>query len=402
MSWQTALAQTYSDTADFLEDATNGLYKKMTDAGWTLHDDLIATSGQTDKVFKSVGEDGTEVIYIRITQIVSTQRIRFGAYTFWDASGHAGHNEVRGGISYDSHTDWPHCCAGSASSFIGWIVANKDGVTFAHKLSTYYSMAHFGRVTTRLIPANQAGRTTLTSGVTIAASGTTNLAVASESNILAGQKVWIINQATTAGGTMLRCTVTATASGQITVSNDIGTATTFDAGALVGFDPQPIMLPIGYHDGTRTRSCPQKGHTTLYRMFDKRKTGSAQAYADHARFGLFYPYTHNMLGDTAPNGTLFFDPTIGGMRPRNDPDLLSRFVLFPYTFLDGWTDSPSAPEEGIYRGYTDRLCHVPKGSTLANEDTVTVGATTQWLILDTASPIGDSYDYLMTAMKIAE
>ena len=401
MSWQTALAQTYDNCADFLEDATNGLYKKMVDAGWTLHDDLVATSGQTDKVYKSVGEDGTEAIYIRITQTSGTQRIRFGCYSYWDASGHAGYNEVRGGLSYNSHSDYPHCCGTLATSFIGWIVASKDGVTFCHKLSTRYSMGYFGVIKNRSIHTAHSGRTTLSSGVTIAASGTTNLSVVSETNIEVGRKIWVINQATTAGGTMLRCTVTATASGQVTVTNDAGVATAFDTGALVGYDPQPVAIPIGYYsDSAYDRSCPQKGYSTLYKMSDTRKTGSAQSYTNAPRFANHYPFYDYHIGQTWPNNGIDTNMS-GNMRSRFDPDIHGRFVLYPYSFLDGWTDSTTPVTEGAFRGYVDRICWVPKGTTIANEDTVSVGSA-QWVVMDTASPIGDSNDYLMAAMKIAE
>lgn len=266
-------------------------------------------------------------------------------------------------------------------------------------------MGYFGTIKDRMLPVSQAGRTTLSAGATIAASGSTVLSVVSESNLQAGQKVWVINQATTSGGTMVRCTVVSTASGQVTVTNDSGTATTFDTGALLGFDPQPTVLPIGYDtDSMYHRSCPQKGFSTLYKMSDTRKTGTAQTYSSVARFSNLYPNVESIIGQTWPNNAL--DANQGGyFQSRMDPDYLSRFLLSPYCLIDGWTDSTTPVTESVVRGTLDRLCWIPKGSILASEDTLTIaGLTAQWMAIDTLSPgtgVGSS-ECIFTAMKIAE
>lgn len=400
MTWVAQLNQTYGDTADFIEDAVNGIDKVLTDAGWTTLDELDATSGQTDRVYYSDGEDGTEGIYFRMYQVTGTDYFRFETYTFWDAVSHTGYNKV------GNATTFPFTFRVDAMPFPGWIVANKDGLTLAWKdvwtVTDLYGSIFYVGIPTRVEASNCAGRTDLTSDVTVAASGTTDLAVSDESDIQVGQKIRIVNQ--TAGsdaGNILRCTVTATATNQITVTNDATTAMDFDTGALVGHDPCPVMmLGSTYAYGTTYRSLPSKGAIFIYGLDETSRTGTAIAVADMKQY---YAVTQqgkvsggNIINATsAPSTNKWTDSSWN----KQDPDVEGRHSIYPFLLVGGISNSVDNADHGL-RGTTERVTWVTRGSALASLDIIETSDTTQFLcFFGDTTPTNYHYS---TAFKIAE
>jgi hypothetical protein len=395
MAWVTQLAQTYGNMTDWIEDTVNGIHKVLIDSGWTLLDELIATSGQTDRVYYSTGEDGTEKLYFRMIQVNGTQNIRFRLYTLWNPSGHAGYNEVK------NDADNPMTAGVANQQFTGWIIANKNGLTLVWRQYTDYNGLFVGIPDTRIVPTNKSGRTTLASGATIAAAGETVLSVGSSSNVQVGQKIRVLNQTVGAnGGNFVRCTVTAVATGEITVTNDSAVATTFDSGALVAFDPQPIMFqgnsygrnPGSYYIGSYPASA-----FFIYGYDTLRMTGSAIALASFKQYATVtmssYPFASNPNGGYP--GAVLNNETYW----RQDPDTNGNYSVYPMLFMGGRSNGADNTDEGA-RAQTERVVFVTRGASLASEDILKVGDA-EWLCAFGWSDWSSNQQY-STAYKIAE
>jgi hypothetical protein len=397
MAWVTQLAQTYGNMADWIEDTVNGIHKVLIDSGWTLLDELIATSGQTDRVYYSTGEDGTEKLYFRMAQGNGTQKLYFKLYTLWDPSGHAGYNELQ------YNNDYPMTISVNNQQFTGWIIANKNGISLVFRQVTEYNSLYVGIPSTRIIPSNKAGRTTLSSGVTVTAAGETVLAVASSANIQAGQKVRVLNQTVGAnGGNFVRCTVTTVATGQITVTNDAAVSTTFDSGALVGFDPQPMMFQGTTYSRNAAgfwsyQGCSPSVAYLIYGFDTLRMTGTAISFSAFKQYASItmqgYPIGANP-SNSAPTGIWSNDAYW-----RQDPDSNGNYSVFDMLFVGGRSNNADNTDEGA-RFSTDRIVYVTRGASLASEDVLQV-ETAKWLcsfgFIDWSSQ--QSYS---TAVKITE
>jgi hypothetical protein len=397
MSWVTQLAQTYGNMTDWVEDTVNGIHKVLIDAGWTLLDEISATSGQTDRVYYSTGEDGTEKLYFRMIQVTGTQKLRFRLYTLWDPSGHAGYNEVK------NDADNPMTISVVDQAFTGWIVANKNGLTLVYRQVGDYNGCYVGIPTSRIVPTNKSGRTTISAGATITASGETVLSVTSSSNIKVGQKVRVLNQTVGAnGGNFVRCTVTAVATGQITVTNDSAVATTFDSGALVGFDPQPIMFQGNSYGrnggaGSYIGSYPASAFF-IYGMDTLRMTGSAIALASFKQYAT--NTMHAFLNASNPAGGYPTGVLNSDMYWRSDPDVNGNYGVLPMLFVGGRSNNADSADDGI-RAQTDRVVYVTRGAALANEDRLEVDDET-WVCAFGYTDYGSGNQQYSTAYKIAE
>jgi hypothetical protein len=381
MSWQSKLLITYTSMANMIEHAVNGIHQLMLDAGWTLYDEISSTTGQTDRVYRSTGEDGTESLFIRLSQTNATEILRFGIYTWWNSTTHAGYNGVRGG--YASQDEYPHAIsAPSGFSFTGWIASNKNGLTIGQSYGTEYGAVYIGLLENRFVASTRSGRTTLSSGVTVAASGSTVISVVTNNNIEVGQKVFIINQTNGANaGNLLRCTVTAKATGQLTVTNDAASATTFDSGALVGGDPQPNMIfGLTYARTGWVGGCPSKGAMFLYGGSTTRKTGAAQTLITQMQYGVHLHLHYIFIGDTTGAGP-GNDVTPGDPYAwdRTNPNVGGYYGFSPYVLIGGWANGTINTDKW-WRGSTERICHCGRISTLANRDNLVIG-TGKWMVM---------------------
>jgi hypothetical protein len=381
MSWQSKLLITYTSMTNMIEHAVNGIHQLMLDAGWTLYDEISSTTGQTDRVYRSTGEDGTESLFIRLSQTTSTEILRFGIYTWWNSTTHAGYNGVRGG--YSGQDEYPHAIsAPSGFSFTGWIVANKNGLTIGQSYGTEYGAVCVGLLENRFVASTRSGRITLSSGVTVAASGSTVISVVTNNNIEVGQKVFIINQTNGANaGNLLRCTVTAKATGQLTVTNDAASATIFDSGALVGGDPQPNMIfGLTTSRSTWVGGGPSKGAMFLYGGSTTRKTGATQTLITQMQYGVHLQFLYLFIGDTMGGG-LGGDVTPGDPYAwdRTNPNAGGYYGFAPYVLVGGWTNGTINTDKW-WRGSTERICHCGRVGTLANRDNLVIG-TAKWMVM---------------------
>jgi hypothetical protein len=392
MSWQSKLLITYTSMANMIEHAVNGIHQLMLDAGWTLYDEISSTTGQTDRVYRSTGEDGTESLFIRLSQTNATEILRFGIYTWWNSTTHAGYNGVRGG--YLGQDEWPHGIqAPSGVSFTGWLAANKNGLTICQKYGTEYGTVYVGLLENRFVASTRSGRTTLSSGVTVAASGSTVISVVTNNNIEVGQKIFVINQTNGSNaGNLLRCTVIAKATGQLTVTNDAASATTFDSGALVGGDPQPNMifgLTENLGGGTWYGGCPSKGAMFLYGGSTTRKTGAAQTLITQMQYAVHIQSHYLYLGDTSGAGVgADVTPADPYAWDRTNPNIGGYYGFSPYVLVGGWTNGTINTDKW-WRGSTERICQCGRAGTLASEDNLVIG-TAKWMALYLAGTSGTS------------
>jgi len=365
-----------SSPQDALEHATNGLFQRLQDAGWTIHNTVVSTPGAKDIIFKSTGEAGTESFFVRITQTSSTT-ILFRIASYYAASGTPGANDGNEvGVANYTHTQF--ASAGAANV---WIYGDKDCIAVTFEQGAVYSTFLFG-TPQRIEQTANSGRTTLTAGVTINGAGNTALAVASSANMTAAQKLFVVNQHVTSKGTIVRCTLVSVDNPtQVTVSNDSGTNTVFEAGALVGMDPLPAFVGICSYSGGTYQGFPSWGFAHLYHPATTRMTGTAQT-TPAIRTALSAPASLDFyVNAVAKECATLLDPDANLNRPIMSCLLLGHFNA---------TTSQIAGADQL-RGRVRRIGRFPfVAGAVAAEDTFTEGAVT-WRIFPDVSPTNIYY-----------
>lgn len=372
MAWKSVVGATFTDIADFLTNDTNGLYKTLTtDMGWTLHNKIDTY----DQIFKSTGEDGTEVIFVRITGSGSPPtEVIIRIATWYPSSGTPANdsNEVgtSGATSFQLN---------NSASHIGWIYGDKDYVVITNKQDGYYSTFGFG-VIKRLSPTHWSGRTTATNAETMGA-GDTVVEVGSTTNFTAGQKVWMINVGDNNKGKGLRCTVKSIDDNNktLTLTNDYGSSMSFDAGALIALDPMPVCIHgFSYTYGGYYRGCPSHALSFLYDPAETNFQGAAQTTPTHRAGSSAIGQRYNLRYTSQD---MYYN-TIG-------PAARGEFVVEP-TFIVGHLGSSWLKTTGAeqLRGYNDRICSITYGGTISPEDTLKDGSTS-WIVF--ADPWGTTY-----------
>lgn len=212
----------------------------LTANGWALWDDL----GPADKVFRSIGT-GKERIFIRLEK--NTSLICVGAYQYWDNIGHAGYNLAAGpGEGEVSASDV------SAFSFFAW--TDGRGFVFATKVGATYKGIFVGALD-RIHDANiGASLAAVAAGVDVVVSVDQAFPTVWE----VGKRVMILDQSTNTIG-----------AGEIAAEHALVKAVTpntvtldlvnpFASGALIGVDPQPIIVT----EGTVGIGAGANGYTT--------------------------------------------------------------------------------------------------------------------------------------------
>jgi hypothetical protein len=194
-----------------------------------------------------------------------------------------------------------------------------------------------------------------------------------------GQRVFVINQTAGANaGNLVRCTVTATAANQITVTNNSAIATIFDSGALVGYDPIPIMYtglslnrPSSY-----IGAIPAKGAIFIYGMNTTRMTGAAIAVANQKQYTVVNTQGRVFFGSFY-YGSDYGEGWSNDAWQKQDPDVLGSYYVYPMLMLGGISNDLESTDHTI-RASLDRIAFVTRGTALAQEDTIQSG-TTIWL-----------------------
>lgn len=136
MAWSYT-SGTATSRADFLSKLNTFLVSTL---GWTLHDDLTGSS-PVCYVWKSTGEDGTQVIFIRMWISTTADRLGMIAYRFWDEAAHTGYTPT---LTYAA--GGAHCVAAEAG-FVYFLYGDKNTVYAVTKKASDYYCISFGQVT---------------------------------------------------------------------------------------------------------------------------------------------------------------------------------------------------------------------------------------------------------------
>jgi hypothetical protein len=342
----------FNNLTDLLENTTNGLYYWLeTVVGWTLHNAVSSVSGATDKIFKSTGEDGTEVIYIRLTQ-TGTEPLYFRTATFYAAAPAAATAQNETGVN---SSNWNRSCW-NAAPLTAWFSGDRDSFAIATLQSPAYANGGnmactvFGR-SERMIPGQYSGRTTLTADTLITTAGTTTLPVGDSSNITIGQKLFVINTADTGNrGNLLRCTVTGIPDPtNIDVTSDYVTADVdFDAGALVGLEPMPTFIPRMDNSSANSYGFALwRGFCYLYNPTTIQMSGAAQSNPPHnVYWGPFFDT------EIQPVNTDYHDYA--------NPDANWAWPVSPLLLIGTWDYAGAVIAGGKQmRGKISRVCTYP-------------------------------------------
>lgn len=124
------------------------IYAQLTAMGWTLLDNQ---DGSSYRVYSSAGEAGTEPIgYVKIDTLTSG-KITFTLYYYWNSGTHAG---LGGSTAYQMNA--------ADAGYTFWMWGDKNYVLIVTKTSGSYSSANFGHLPKRILTL----KTTLTAPVT--------------------------------------------------------------------------------------------------------------------------------------------------------------------------------------------------------------------------------------------
>lgn len=222
-------------------------YQSNGEQAWEEADVISSTLSSYDVVYHSVGDQslgggsGDADIWMRLKR-VSTNRVSISFFLDYSPTSHTGKFERP-----TLHSTYFMCDVTTETYPIEyWAVVNEYEIVIVHRILTgtpYLDLCLAGQIQ-RPYTEQVNGIARLTSQ-----SGTGDDVVIGldrdiTSNILVGQKVWLVNQ--TPDGTSLQttnpdpdCTVKAITANSITLD---GVASTFAVGSLVGLDPSPMYM----------------------------------------------------------------------------------------------------------------------------------------------------------------
>lgn len=196
--------------------------------GWTLIDTISAT----DHVYSSAG-NGRERIFVRFTQNVNRTEVR--AFQFWDAiTTHAGSNQA-GNTGGTTGLD-----GDNTSSYAFWIWTDARGIGLATKVGSTYSGCFAGTLD-RVHDGNVGF-----SAADVAAGPTTIVTLDQSFNLNAdwqpGKKLFVadLSRVLDVAGAIPAELATVVAVTSTTVTLLLAQA--HKAGAMVGVDPQPVVV----------------------------------------------------------------------------------------------------------------------------------------------------------------
>jgi len=256
MPLASSLAATYPNQDAFIGNGSTVYTPPSVDnilvsAGWSRQNIISGSAGAENIVYWSAGESGTESFYLQV-QATSATTTQFSAYTYFPQAGSLGYNgyPTTGTVTVTT----------GSSSYIAWIVADKNGICVATKVSgTYYLGSAYGLF--RLENPGISGKTYLTTAAALTGSTPATISVAAYSNITVGQKLFISDAAGAnatvpavgGSGNFIRATVGSLPSGSsITLTPDPASGSfNFAIGALVAIDPQPFVLSVNNGNGTQ-------------------------------------------------------------------------------------------------------------------------------------------------------
>ena len=296
MALVTVRDQTFAAINNFIDDAS-GLHLTLLAAGWTLLEEISAAAGAQDRVYTSTGESGDEAAYLRVTHESATSRVHFRAYSWWDSSAGAGYNVI-GDILGNT------CLQLRNGSADVWITADADEVCIVADIAAATYSKFFAGVVARREPSQRSELTKLIGPETgYNSQGDNKLRVVVGTDFTGlerDQYLWLINQHNTGPAVVEQVEVQGTAAGSRIIYLKGNLTYSFASGALVGTDPQPMVL---WGDSNRdlTGATPKALH-------------SASAYAETSLENPI-PAPESMVLGTAPLYRILFTTTTGDYVP---------------------------------------------------------------------------------------
>lgn len=247
--------------------------------GWSEYDILNDVGGTRDIVFRGGALDVTadNRPFVRIKQVTATNNIDFTGYLDWDVTAHAGMfatGDVVGSTRLSTQD----------GSFVYFIRVNPVSMFVAAKIGTAYNRVYAGYLR-RHLPVSMAGITKVTGAIAGATPGGTLLNVSSDitGKLHPGQVVLLINNAHNNASAnkerVQKVTIQTLSATQVSFVEAISSA--FDAGAVFGLYPEPMLIgihnsssaafsPTTYFalngDGTRSSATGQTGSIDIYAL----------------------------------------------------------------------------------------------------------------------------------------
>ena len=248
--------QNFASINAFLDNAS-GLNLTLLAAGWTLLEEISAAAGAQDRVYYSAGESGDEAAYLRVTHESATFRVHFRAYSWWDDAASTGYNGI-GDVAGNT------CLQLLNGAFDVWITADADEVCFVADIGAATYSKFFAGVVTRREPSQRSELTTLVGPETdYNSQGDDRLRVVAGTDFTGlevDQYLWLVNQHATGPAVTEQVEIQGTAAGSRIIYLKAALANSFVSGALVGTDPQPMVL-WGDSDRDLTGATPKALHS---------------------------------------------------------------------------------------------------------------------------------------------
>ena len=213
---------TATNTADLLTKLKDFL---VTTCGWTLYDD---GSGQAEPyyVLKSIGESGSEDIYIQlINDTANTDCISVKGYLYWNAATHAGVKVAfSSGATMISTKD--------SAQFLYWFYGDLDHVFTVTKITaTYYG--HYSGVVRRF----WSGQVAISQGAVTA--GSNVVVQVDDASILTVSKRYLIKDNANIERVLVSARDTNSTPNTVTIATLVNG---YASGAKIGEDPQPVII----------------------------------------------------------------------------------------------------------------------------------------------------------------
>ena len=240
--------------------AGDGLNNLLQSAGWELIEEIDGAAGQQDRVYKSDGVDGNQILYLRLTHEVATRRIHVRTYSYWAVgTPGTGYNEI-GDVAGSTCVQYP------AGGFDAWAVVNKDAlaVVVDYDGGTTYNKFFGGKVEP-LVAAQHNFNQRLGPPVddhNSAGDDKLRMQLGTDyTDLEDDQYLWLVSQGNTGPGNTERVQVSSYVQATETINLVDPLNNDFVYGAIVALAPQPVVL-WGSSTGQLSTSTPYALYST--------------------------------------------------------------------------------------------------------------------------------------------
>ena len=239
-------------------ETTLTAYQTAAVDAWEIHDTVDATPATRNMVYVSRGDRnlvaaaGDTRIYVQLqrrTNAWAKQEINFSLYQYWDDATNTGYNATS--YQYGSST----LLASASTVYINdtdsvswWAAGNEYEYIFILKQGGNWQWIQFGQPDRAFVSPAYSG-VAFTSGAETAGAGVViDIDRDLTGLVTDGQKIWIVDAQGGTGASEITTMTTFTAGAPDTVTMDL--ANNYAAGAIIGWDPCPMILSGDPSGGT--------------------------------------------------------------------------------------------------------------------------------------------------------